>query len=214
MLRRYFMLGSSNPIASKVFNPTKSVVHQMGKVFLQFCEQMTFRDKIQLSPSKYCFSLLIGTRPFHFFYIDSVRLKFSKISLTCYCKYVSMVAEFGFWLFSRVVDRSVRGKLLIEKSYVKKDLKHNKRDLFERKVKYKGRCKRRNIWGKVFKNGPSEIFGETAFKKFEVIWSALNFGCLPQISLGSFLKTLSHSLERCFLLSVQVYMTLKPNLEY
>ena len=112
------------------------------------------------------------------------------------------------------MGKSVRGKLLIEKSYVKKDLKHNKRDLFERKVKYKGRCKQRNIWGKVFKNGPTEIFGETAFKKFEVIWSALNFGCLPQISLGSFLKTLSHSLERCFLLSVQVYMTLKPNLEY
>ena len=214
MLCRYFMLGSSNPIASKVFNPTKSVVHQMGKVFLQFCEQMTLRDKIQLSPSKYCFSLLIGTRPFHFFYIDSVRLKFSKISLTCYCKYVSMVAEFGFWLFSRVVSRSVRGKLLIEKSYVKKDLKHIKRDLFERKVKDKGRCKRRNIWGKVFKNGPSEIFGETAFKKFEVIWSALNFSFVPQISLGPFLNTLSHSLGRCFVLSVQVCMNLKPNLEY
>ena len=28
------------------------------------------------------------------------------------------------------------------------------------------------IWDKVFKNGPSKISWKTAFKKFEVIWSA------------------------------------------
>ena len=28
------------------------------------------------------------------------------------------------------------------------------------------------IWGKVFKNGPSKRKWKTAFKKFEVIWSA------------------------------------------
>ena len=39
---------------------------------------------------------------------------------------------------------------------------------------------------------------KTAFKKFEAIWSAYHFkffkGCLPQILLGPFLNTLSHTL--------------------
>ena len=41
-----------------------------------------------------------------------------------------------------------------------------------------------NICDKVFKNGPSEICGRQPFKFFK--------GCLPQISLGSFLNTLLH----------------------
>ena len=43
---------------------------------------------------------------------------------------------------------------------------------------------------KVFKNGPSTNLWNTAFKKFEVIWSVN--GCIRQISLGSFLNTLFH----------------------
>ena len=45
-----------------------------------------------------------------------------------------------------------------------------------------------NLWGKVFKNGPSKIWGRQPlpyhFKLFK--------GCLPQILLGPFLNTLSH----------------------
>ena len=38
-----------------------------------------------------------------------------------------------------------------------------------------------HIWGKIFKNGPSEICERQPFFK----------GCLPQVSLGSFVNTLS-----------------------
>ena len=38
-----------------------------------------------------------------------------------------------------------------------------------------------HIWGKIFKNGPSEICGRQPFFK----------GCLPEVSLGSFVNTLS-----------------------
>ena len=46
-----------------------------------------------------------------------------------------------------------------------------------------------NIWDKVFKNGPSKIYGRQTSKnvKFEIIK-----GYLPQILLGPFLNTLSH----------------------
>ena len=57
-----------------------------------------------------------------------------------------------------------------------------------------------DIWDKLFKNGSSEICGGQPFKKFEVILSAntdqvtLNVfkGCLPKISPGPFVNTLSH----------------------
>ena len=41
-----------------------------------------------------------------------------------------------------------------------------------------------NKWDKVFKNGPSKIFGTQPLKKFFK-------GCLPRILFGPFLNTLT-----------------------
>ena len=57
-------------------------------------------------------------------------------------------------------------------------------------------CK--NIWDKVFKNGPSEICGRQPLKNLVMVCLNRPYhfkffkGCLPQISLGPFLNTLSH----------------------
>ena len=40
------------------------------------------------------------------------------------------------------------------------------------------------IWDRVFKNGPSEVYGRQPLKKIK--------GCLLQVSLGPFLNTFSH----------------------
>ena len=116
MLCRHFMLRSSNPIAQKVFNPINSSVHIMVKhmlkiqqyllqnfesVFDHFLNTWRYRVKIQLRPSKYCFSVPKGTRLFYFPF--SVRVKFYKVTLTCYCECVGLIADFEFWLFPRVV---------------------------------------------------------------------------------------------------------------
>ena len=52
------------------------------------------------------------------------------------------------------------------------------------------------FWVKIFKNGPSNTCGRQPFKKFEVMWSAIQTkffkGCLPKISLGPFLNDVTH----------------------
>ena len=49
------------------------------------------------------------------------------------------------------------------------------------------------IWVKVFKNGPSKICGRQPLKNLGRSYHFKFFkGCLPQISLGPFLNTLTH----------------------
>ena len=52
------------------------------------------------------------------------------------------------------------------------------------------------IWGKVFKNRPSQICGRQSLKSLKCPYH-FNFfkGCLPQIPLGLILNTLSHLLH-------------------
>ena len=47
-----------------------------------------------------------------------------------------------------------------------------------------------NNMGQGIQEWTKQNLWKTAFKKFEVIWSAK--GCLPQILLGAFLNTLTH----------------------
>ena len=47
-----------------------------------------------------------------------------------------------------------------------------------------------SIWDKLFKNGPSKIYGRSPLKFFKFFK-----GCLQQILLGLFLDTLSHMLQ-------------------
>ena len=56
-----------------------------------------------------------------------------------------------------------------------------------------------NIWGKVFKNGPSKICGRQPLKYLkgygmlqQTISLQIFKGCFPQIILGPFLNTFSH----------------------
>ena len=53
---------------------------------------------------------------------------------------------------------------------------------------------------------------KTAFKKFEKIWSAFKFfkDCLPQISLGPFLNTLTRFLQRKHLMQYFIFISLAP----
>ena len=56
-----------------------------------------------------------------------------------------------------------------------------------------------SIWGKVFKNGPSKICGQPLSRPCPLRLFKI---CLPEVSLGPFLNTLSiyteHSQQRCF----------------
>ena len=47
------------------------------------------------------------------------------------------------------------------------------------------------IWVKVFKNGPSKICGRQPLKNLKSYYFKFFKGCLPQLLLGPFLKTLS-----------------------
>ena len=55
------------------------------------------------------------------------------------------------------------------------------------------------IWGKVFKNGPSKVYGRQPLKNLkryglfkQTIFLQFFKGCLTQIVLGPFLNTFSH----------------------
>ena len=56
------------------------------------------------------------------------------------------------------------------------------------------------IWGKIFKNGPSKIYGRQRFKKLKLYGLLKPYpikifkGCLPQVLFGPFLNTLCQML--------------------